>query len=500
MNRKRQFAGILCGLAMLLAGGVAMAQEDNNGPVVPREFRAVWVATVANIDWPSKPGLSTEEQKKEALAILDKCEALNLNAVVLQIRAQADSFYQSDLEPWSYYLTGQQGKAPKPYYDPLEFWIDEAHARGLELHAWFNPYRANHPAMRGEMSPKSIVKTRPDLALKLAQEGYYWLDPAQKDTQDHSAAVVLDVVKRYDLDGIHFDDYFYPYAEYNEGNDFPDDVSWKAYLDSGGTLSRGDWRHKAVNDFIERIYREIKQTKPHVKFGLSPFGIWRPGHPESIRGFDQYEGLYADAKLWLNEGWIDYFTPQLYWPIDRVEQSFTTLLTWWAGENTKNRHLWPGMSIGAAGRPGGTEEAINQIIATREIVQAGPGNVFFSMRTLMGNRGGLSDALIQGPYAKPALVPASPWLSEKKPEAPKATVKKLDDFRLVSWEARGSDAPFVWCVGKKKGGEWTTEILPAQETQLVIDPKAEGQPITEVAIFAVDRTGNEGEKTIVAVE
>jgi uncharacterized lipoprotein YddW (UPF0748 family) len=158
-----------------------MAQQDDTSPAVPREFRAVWVATVANIDWPSKPGLSTEEQKKEALAILDQCEALNLNAVVLQVRAQADSFYKSDLEPWSYYLTGQQGKAPKPFYDPLEFWIDEAHARGLELHAWFNPYRANHPAMRGEISPKSIVKTRPDLALKLAQEGYYWLDPAQKD-------------------------------------------------------------------------------------------------------------------------------------------------------------------------------------------------------------------------------------------------------------------------------------------------------------------------------
>ncbi len=182
MNRKRRFAGtLLCGLAILLAGGVAMAQQDDTSPAVPREFRAVWVATVANIDWPSKPGLSTEEQKKEALAILDQCEALNLNAVVLQVRAQADSFYKSDLEPWSYYLTGQQGKAPKPFYDPLEFWIDEAHARGLELHAWFNPYRANHPAMRGEISPKSIVKTRPDLALKLAQEGYYWLDPAQKD-------------------------------------------------------------------------------------------------------------------------------------------------------------------------------------------------------------------------------------------------------------------------------------------------------------------------------
>jgi len=269
-------------------------------PCAEREFRAAWVATVANINWPSRPGIPVEEQKKEAVKLLDLLHDHNFNAVIFQVRPQCDALYKSDLEPWSYYLTGEQGKAPDPYYDPLEFWIEEAHKRGLELHAWLNPYRAHHNT-GGEMSEKSIVEKHPELVVRL-ENGHWWMDPSKKGTQDHSYNVVMDLVRRYDLDGIHFDDYFYPYPSYNNSKDFPDDDSWASYQRSGGKLSRGDWRRESVNAFIKRTYNGIKAEKPHVKFGLSPFGIWRPYNPPAIAGFDQHDQLYADARKWLNEG------------------------------------------------------------------------------------------------------------------------------------------------------------------------------------------------------
>jgi uncharacterized lipoprotein YddW (UPF0748 family) len=236
-------------------------------PKAEREFRAAWVATVANINWPSKPGLSTDEQKREAVKLLDLLQKINFNAVIFQVRPQCDALYKSELEPWSYYLTGVQGKAPDPFYDPLEFWIEEAHERGLELHVWLNPYRAHHVS-GGPVSDSSIVIKRPDLVVEL-KTGYWWLDPGNPETQDHSLAVAVDIVHRYDIDGVK--------------------ESWEAYQQNGGKLSRGDWRRESVNTFINRLYTAIKEVKPHVKFGLSPFGIWRPNHPESIRGFDQYD-------------------------------------------------------------------------------------------------------------------------------------------------------------------------------------------------------------------
>src|SRR5690606_13040998 len=232
----------------------------------------------------------------------------------------------------------------EPFYDPLHFWIEAAHDRGLELHAWLNPYRAHHSSGKVN-SEKSIIKTHPELVLKLAN-GMYWMDPALEGTKEISTAVVMDLVKRYDLDGIHFDDYFYPYDSYNNGKDFPDDKSWDTYKSAGGELSRGDWRRENVNSFIKNIYEEIKAEQPEVKFGLSPFGIWLPGYPESIAGYDQSDKLYADAKLWLNEGWIHHCTPQLYWTTNKLEQSFPVLLGWWEEENYQARHLWPGINAG----------------------------------------------------------------------------------------------------------------------------------------------------------
>ncbi|MCF6237359.1 MAG: family 10 glycosylhydrolase, partial [Candidatus Marinimicrobia bacterium] len=378
---------------------------------IPREFRAAWVATVANIDWPSKPGLSTEQQQAEAISLLDSAVILNLNAIIFQVRPQCDALYESDLEPWSYFLTGEQGSPPDPYYDPLTFWVAEAHKRGLELHTWFNPYRAHHPS--GKKNETSVISTHPDIVRKI-DKGYYWLDPAKQETQDYSYEVVMDVVRRYDIDGVHFDDYFYPY-----GNDpFPDDDTWQTYLVHRGKLGRDDWRRNAVNVFIKRVYDGIKAEKSWVKFGLSPFGIWRPGNPPSIQGYDQYDKLYADAKLWLNEGWVDYWTPQLYWPTRQLPQSYPVLLGWWTRENTHDRNLWPGLFTSKIKDEAGALENFSQIMITRGMVPDGPGNVHFSMKALQRNYGGISDILIAGPYAQPALVPPSPWLDDQAPAAP----------------------------------------------------------------------------------
>ncbi|HRN74120.1 MAG TPA: family 10 glycosylhydrolase, partial [Ginsengibacter sp.] len=390
------------------------SQDDNRLKEfeAPREFRAAWVATVANINWPSKPGLSTDQQKKEAIDLLDFLKAHNYNAVIFQVRPQADALYQSELEPWSYYLTGEQGKAPDPLYDPLSFWTEAAHDRGLELHVWLNPYRAHH-VVGGPVSDYSMVKKMPETVLHL-KEGYWWFDPSLKATQDHGIKVVMDIVKRYDIDGVHFDDYFYPYPSYNNNEDFPDTTSWNQYVKNGGKLSRGDWRRNSVNAFIERLYKEIKEEKPHVKFGLSPFGIWRPGYPESIGGFDQYDQLYADARLWLQRGWVDYFAPQLYWPINRISQSFPVLLGWWVQQNEMRRHLWPGISIGRDTSRFTVNETLNQIMITRGMLPGSSGVIHWSLSSVIRNPN-MGKMLINGPYAKKALIPTSPWLSTRHP-------------------------------------------------------------------------------------
>jgi uncharacterized lipoprotein YddW (UPF0748 family) len=437
--------------------------------------------------------LSTEQQQKEAITLLDFLQQHNFNAVILQVRPHADALYKSDLEPWSYYLTGKDGKAPDPYYDPLTFWLEAAHDRGLELHVWLNPYRAHHPKGDSIISDQSIIKTDPELVLYL-KEGYWWMDPTQKKVQDRTTNVVMDLVKRYDIDGVHFDDYFYPYPSYNLNEDFPDSVSWTTYQNSGGKLSRGDWRRKSVNDLIERIYKEIKAEKKHVKFGLSPFGIWRPGYPESIGGFDQYATLYADAKLWLNKGWIDYFTPQLYWPIKRIAQSFPVLLGWWAKENTKNRHLWPGISVGRDTSGRTVDETINQIMITRGMLPKSKGIVHWSISSDVLNTN-LRIALLAGVYKDGALVPASPWLDKTPPDPPMVTSTKLQDSLQINWIHNNDADVFRWVVYYEYGNTWNYKILNRKEWMFTVKVigGTEKAPLklNRVFVTAVDRTGNE---------
>ncbi len=491
MQQKRLIA-----VSMLL--GIVSLFAADEPPVLQREMRGVWVATVANIDWPSRPALPDSQQQREAIAILDRVQALNMNAVVLQVRPHADALYTSELEPWSYYLSGEQGKAPS--YDPLTFWIEEAHKRGIELHAWFNPYRAGHPAMRGPVSAKSVIKAHPEWVHALADTGYYWLDPALKQVQDHSCAVVMDVVKRYDVDGIHFDDYFYPYREYNRGQDFPDDAAWLAYQRSGGTLSRDDWRRDAVNRFIKRVYKGIKKTKPWVKFGISPFGVYRPGYPAGMGGgFDQYAILYADARLWLNKGWIDYYTPQIYWSIASQQTSYPIILSWWEGENHKKRHLWPGLYL----RPGVevrdmATEIVNQIMVTRAMIQPDPGTIQFSMRSLMNPDSVVFKALLQGPYARPALMPAYPWLDDKAPAPPQVIAVVNGGYISLVWQPRGKEKPFVYCLYTKRGERWQTQIFPAHVQGAMLS--AEDRKISAIVLTAVDRNGNESEKRVIIPE
>lgn len=453
-----------------------------------REFRAAWVATVANINWPSQPGLPVSKQKEEALALLDFLQDNHFNAVIFQVRPQADALYQSDLEPWSYYLTGVQGKAPEPFYDPLRFWIDEAHNRGLELHVWLNPYRAHHVA-GGPVSEKSLVKKHPELVVHL-KEGYWWFDPAKKGTQDHGVAVVMDLVKRYDIDGVHFDDYFYPYPSYNNGEDFPDDNSWNAYTQTGGKLSRGDWRRNSVNVFIERLYHDIKAAKPWVKFGLSPFGIWRPGYPAAVQGFDQYDQLYADARLWLNKGWIDYFTPQLYWPINRPAQSFPILLGWWSEENKQHRHLWPGISIGGDTSMATTVEVINKIMITRGMLPASNGIVHWSISSVTKNPR-LTSNLANGPYLQEALVPASPWLDAVAPTSPVVSTSLMGDKIKINWTHPDSSDVFRWVVYYKYGSRYGYHILNRRDRVDHLAFQENNNTLDSVAVTAVDRTGNE---------
>ncbi len=459
-------------------------------PPFPREFRGVWVATVDNIDWPSKRTLTTDQQKTELTHIMDVAAGMNLNAVILQVRPSADALYASKLEPWSEYLTGKQGRAPDPYYDPLSFAVQEAHRRGLELHCWFNPYRAYHPSQKGPNAPGHISRVHPNLVRHYGK--YLWMDPGEPEVRRRSIQVITDVVRRYDIDGVHIDDYFYPYPE--GGQDFPDETSWGRYVASGGNLSKSDWRRKNVDDFVHELYDSIKSTKKWVKFGISPFGIYRPGMPSGIKaGIDQYSQLYADARKWLQEGWCDYFSPQLYWPVSQTAQSFPALLKWWSAQNSKGRNLWPGLYTSRTfeGKNAWAPSEIeDQIRLTRELTSA-PGSVHFSMKAFLLNAGGITTQLRSGLYSQPALIPASPWLDDVPPSAPVLGAPALQaSSEIFTWSSTGDEPAAWWAVWRSYGGAWSYDVLPGQ-THRFDAPEAVGAAALDgVAVAAVDRCGN----------
>lgn len=475
----------LLACCLLAAAPPAAAPEGPTPPPIPREFRAAWVATVANIDWPSKPGLATQVQQEEARAILDRLAKSHFNAVVFQVRPAADALYASELEPWSYYLTGEQGKAPDPPYDPLEFWIDEAHARGMQLHAWFNPFRAKQSGAKFEAAASHVSRAHPERVRKYGD--LLWMDPGEPSARAQTLDVVLDVVRRYDVDGVHLDDYFYPYPIADPKTkaeiDFPDDASWKREHSGNDPAARADWRRDNMNQMVRGLYEGIKKAKPHVLFGISPFGIPRPGKPAGVVGFDQYAKLYADTETWLASGWIDYWTPQLYWKIESKGQPFRPLLDYWISINEKARHVWPGLSASRIGAEPGQgydpEEILNQIRIIRE-APGEDGVVLFSMKPLLQDRRGIATTLAEGLFREPALIPASPWLGDQAPSAP---VLAADGGRVAVKPGPGAP-PALWAVQSRKGDAWTTRIVPAATT-----PKLPQTPADEVVVSGVSRSG-----------
>lgn len=465
----------------------AFAQEKL--PKVAREFRGMWVATVANLDFPSKPNLSVKEQQAELIRLLDLASELKMNAVIFQVRSMSDAVYLSDIEPSSYFLTGQMGK--KIEFDPFKFLIDEAHARGILVHAWFNPYRATSGGFNKEVSENHVLKKRFNWVRSYST--YNVIDPGIKEAQDYIISVIADVVKRYDIDGVHFDDYFYPYPDAAQ-TEFPDTDTYEAYKKSGGKLNKGDWRRKNVDDFIYNTSVEIKKIKPHVMFGVSPFGVWKQDDNLGFTcGTCSYDVLFADARKWFNEGWVDYMTPQLYWSTVKQGQRFGSLLKWWNGENKKKKHLWVGVAPYKIGDSRYTDytsaEIETQIMMTRELLKDNAGAVHFRALSLADNKDKLKDNLKTKIYNINAIIPESPWIQSPKPQSPQLELKKDDAKNLLvaSWKNSGGVEAFRWIFYWKIGDKWSVAVLPVGQINAEI-PANLG--VSKFGIVAVDRLGN----------
>ncbi|MBY5956744.1 family 10 glycosylhydrolase [Membranicola marinus] len=436
-------------LFWITAFSTLSSQEHSPAPL--HEFRGVWIASVANIDWPSRPGLSTEDQKRELLWLLDQHQRMGLNAVVFQIRPTADAFFSDGKEPWSYYLTGKQGQAPEPFYDPLEFAIEAAHDRNMELHAWFNPYRASQDSDAGKRSRDHISHTRPEWFYTYNNKTYF--NPGIPEVREYIVEVILDVVMRYDVDGIHFDDYFYPYP----GKDpLPDSMTYEKY----GTADFNtieDWRRNNVDLLVKELNESIHQAKPWVKFGISPFAIWRNKKEDprgsETNGFTNYDGLFADVYKWLEEGWMDYVNPQIYFPFHYPPAAFEKLLDWWS-KNSFGKQVYVGQAPyrSLEGKNGWEDwsQLPRQVRALRQKDNI-HGSVYFSSRSLMNNMAGFADSLRLDLYQHPALIPPMKWL-DSIPPAPPANVRAtvIDRFVRLRWDspavAHDAQKPYGYVV------------------------------------------------------
>ncbi len=454
-----------------------------------REFRGVWLTSVWNRDWPSSQKLTTEQQQAEMVKVLDQLQALNVNAVIMQVRPEGDALYASQLEPWSNWLTGTQGKAPEPFYDPLAFAIAEAHKRNMELHAWFNPYRARTSRQDKSLAAPHIAVTNPEVVYEY--DGELWMDPGAKAVQELSYKVILDVVQRYDVDGVHLDDYFYPYPV--AGKPFPDDKTYQAYQAQGGKLSLSDWRRENVDQLVQKLSTGIRATKPYVKFGISPFGIYRPGQPPKARGLDAYEQLYADAQKWVLQGWVDYFSPQLYWRIDAPEQSYPMLLQWWSEQNPKQKHIYVGNTISKLDpTKWPVTEVEQQISLTRTFApQLALGNIFFSAKPFLDNRLGVTDTLKASTYTEAVLAPVMTWLSRDRPSLP--INLKLQNSTLT-WTVAPNASVRSWTLYQQTAGTWKLQkILPADTLTLTLAPGT-------YALCSVDRLSAESAGVLIEVK
>ncbi len=473
-----------------------------------REFRAAWVTTFTNLDWPSVQSRtqSSEVQKKEFINLLNQFEKAKINAVIVQVRAAADAFYPSKIVPWSAWLTGEQGKAPQPYYDPLKFMIEECHKRNMELHAWFNPLRAVSHKKFSSVTPNHISKTKPEWCFLYDETIYF--NPGIPEVQEHIVAVIKEVVKNYDVDGIHLDDYFYPYTVRNMG--IPDTATYKKY---GNNLSMGDWRRNNINTLVKSIADSIKHLKPFVKFGVSPYAVWRnkkqdPKGSESNSGQTSYDNLYCDTKLWMDMGWLDYIAPQLYWNNDNIYAGFKNLMDWWVSKSN-NRHLYIGHAAyklnlkDKQGYP--TAELISQVNQTRT-KQEIQGNIYFRAEAFKDNYQNFIEKFEESIYKHPSLIPTMPWLDSISPLEPQNFKKKIvmGDFIEMQWQKTKSKNPqdtahyFIIYQTLFKpnsvadlGAEHILSIQKSTKYTAII-PKEK----TYFSITAVDRLHNESEKFV----
>jgi uncharacterized lipoprotein YddW (UPF0748 family) len=374
-------------------------------------MRAAWIATVTNLDWPSSRNLTVEQQKQEFINLLDELKRDGINTVIFQVRSECDAMYSSAFDPWSYWLTGSQGTAPFPYYDPLEFAIDEAHKRGMELHAWFNPYRAERTVGNYTIDPGHVTVQHPDWIIQIST--FKFLDPGLPMVRDYVTSVIYDIVSRYDVDGIHADDYFYPYPPNQISNQ--DAATFAAY--PRGFTDIKNWRRDNVNLLIAQVNDTIQSVKPWVKFGMSPFGIWKNGVPPGIVGLSAYDDIYCDAIAWLHNRSVDYLTPQLYWPFGGG-QDYAKLQPWWADSVYANeRHFYPGHAYYRIPNWTNPSEMPNQIRFDRNNPKV-QGGVFFRAKNFGENPKGVTDTLRNDLYRYPSILPIMNWKDVVAPNPP----------------------------------------------------------------------------------
>lgn len=418
-------------LALFLATGVG-AQIQQQSPYPKREFRGAWIQAVNG----QFRGIPTEKLKQTLIDQLNSLQGAGINAIIFQVRPEADALYASQLEPWSRFLTGVQGQAPSPYWDPMQFMIDECHKRGMEFHAWINPYRVK-TSLKSELSANHLYNIHPEWFVTYNNQLFF--DPALPESRRHICMVVADIVSRYDVDAIHMDDYFYPYPA--KGMDFPDDASFARY--GGGFTNRADWRRSNVNILIQKIHETIRGLKPWVKFGISPFGIYRNEKNDPLgsktNGLQNYDDLYADVLLWARNGWVDYNIPQIYWQIGHPAADYETLVKWWA-KNTENRPLFIGQSVmNTIQNADPKNPSMNQLprkMALERAYQTIGGSCQWPASAVVENAGKYRDALVQEYHKYPALVPVFDFMDDKAPGKVRK-VKKLwtEDGYMLFWTA-----------------------------------------------------------------
>ena len=416
-------------LALFLATGVG-AQIQQQSPYPKREFRGAWIQAVNG----QFRGIPTEKLKQTLIDQLNSLQGAGINAIIFQVRPEADALYASQLEPWSRFLTGVQGQAPLPYWDPMQFMIDECHKRGMEFHAWINPYRVK-TSLKSELSPNHLYNIHPEWFVTYNNQLFF--DPALPESRRHICMVVADIVSRYDVDAIHMDDYFYPYPA--KGMDFPDDASFARY--GGGFTNRADWRRSNVNILIQKIHETIRGLKPWVKFGISPFGIYRNEKNDPLgsktNGLQNYDDLYADVLLWARNGWVDYNIPQIYWQIGHPAADYETLVKWWA-KNTENRPLFIGQSVmNTIQNADPKNPSMNQLprkMALERAYQTIGGSCQWPASAVVENAGKYRDALVQEYHKYPALVPVFDFMDDKAPGKVRK-VKKVwtEDGYMLFW-------------------------------------------------------------------